>query len=118
MLQKEGYLTTAGGKISCRRCQAKCKATQQQCRAPAVRDYEVCRVHGARGGPRTGAGLAKCAEARLIHGKETRTIRESAARSTRRIRAAKLAIKLLDESRADLITDELITALIDVLIGD
>jgi len=32
------------------RCSAKSKRTGQPCRAPAVRDYRVCRMHGARGG--------------------------------------------------------------------
>src|SRR3954451_22306747 len=32
------------------RCQAKSKRTGEPCRAPAVRGYRVCRMHGARGG--------------------------------------------------------------------
>jgi hypothetical protein len=32
------------------RCNAKSKRTGQRCRAPAVRGYRVCRMHGARGG--------------------------------------------------------------------
>ena len=118
MSQKEAILTTAGGRILCRRCQAKCKATQQQCRAPAVRYYEVCRVHGARGGPKTLAGIKKCAEAKFVHGKETRAARAKAARSVRRIRAARLAIKLLDEEQADGLSSALISALIDQIIDD
>lgn len=118
MPQKEANLTTAGGRIVCRRCQAKCKATQQQCRAPAVTGYSVCRNHGARGGPRTVAGLAMCAEANLVDGQETRAARAKAARSVRRIRAARLAIKLLDEGQADKLSSELISALIHEMIED
>jgi hypothetical protein len=32
------------------RCKAKSKRTGKPCRAPAVRSYRVCRMHGARGG--------------------------------------------------------------------
>lgn len=32
------------------RCTAMSKRTRQPCRAPAVRGWNVCRFHGARGG--------------------------------------------------------------------
>jgi hypothetical protein len=32
------------------RCKAKSKRTGKRCRAPAVKGYRVCRMHGARGG--------------------------------------------------------------------
>jgi hypothetical protein len=32
------------------RCTARSKRTGLRCRAPAVRGYSVCRMHGARGG--------------------------------------------------------------------
>jgi hypothetical protein len=32
------------------RCTATSKRTKQRCRAPAVRGWNVCRFHGARGG--------------------------------------------------------------------
>lgn len=41
------------------RCCARSKRTGQPCRAPAVRGWRVCRMHGARGGapdgPQNGA---------------------------------------------------------------
>ena len=36
------------------RCQAKSKRTGKPCRAPAVRGFRVCRMHGARGGAPAG----------------------------------------------------------------
>lgn len=36
------------------RCHAKAKRTGQPCKAPAVRGWRVCRMHGARGGPPRG----------------------------------------------------------------
>ena len=32
------------------RCGARSKRTGESCRAPAVRGFSVCRMHGARGG--------------------------------------------------------------------
>ncbi|RWP23960.1 MAG: hypothetical protein E5X67_35885 [Mesorhizobium sp.] len=37
------------------RCRAKSKRSGVQCRAPAVRGKQVCRMHGARSGAPTGA---------------------------------------------------------------
>ncbi len=76
--QRESYLSTCGGTIRCRRCQAKGKATQQQSKAPAVRGKSVCRVHGGRStGPRTEEGRQRCAEAKTVHGREKRAIRKT-----------------------------------------
>ena len=54
------------------RCTAKAKSTGVRCRCPAVRGYTVCRVHGARGGPKTEAGKRRIAEAQFKHGRYTR----------------------------------------------
>jgi len=32
------------------RCKARSKRTRERCRAPAVKGWAVCRMHGARGG--------------------------------------------------------------------
>ena len=51
-------------------------------------DQRVCKVHGGKStGPKTEAGLQRCAEARTIHGRETR-----AARAERKIQIAKLQL--------------------------
>ena len=36
------------------RCTAKSKRTGKPCKAPAVKGWSVCRMHGARGGHRSG----------------------------------------------------------------
>lgn len=36
------------------RCTAKSKRTGESCRAPAVRGWAVCRMHGAKGGAKPG----------------------------------------------------------------
>ena len=38
------------------RCKAKAKRAGQRCRCPAVTGWNVCRVHGARGGAPEGPG--------------------------------------------------------------
>ncbi len=69
-------LVTAGGHISCARCQAKSKRTKQQCGAPAERGKRVCRFHGARStGPTTLEGRRRIAHRKVQHGNETREAR-------------------------------------------
>ena len=50
------------------RCKAKSKRSGEQCKNYAVRGCTVCRMHGARGGPKTAEGLLRCREAPLKHG--------------------------------------------------
>lgn len=38
------------------RCRAHSKRTGEPCRSPAVRGFNVCRMHGARGGAPKGKG--------------------------------------------------------------
>lgn len=89
-LNLEQTLITLGGRVSCQRCQARSKRTKQQCRAPALKGKRVCKTHGGRStGPKKEVGRQRCAEARTIHGRETRAIRAE--------RSIKLAeIQMLD----------------------
>ena len=41
-----------------KRCRAKSKRSQQRCKAPAVTGWDVCRMHGARGGSKPGKANA------------------------------------------------------------
>jgi hypothetical protein len=84
----EQNLKTLGGRITCQRCQAKSKRTKKQCGAPALRNKNVCLRHGGRStGPRTEEGRRRCAEAKTIHGNETRKARTERALAMRRLRA-------------------------------
>ena len=79
---------TAGGRILCLQCQAQSKRTKQQCRAPASKGKTKCRFHGgASTGPKTPEGRQSCAEAKTIHGNETRK-----ARTERSLASARLAV--------------------------
>ena len=77
---------TAGGRIRCLQCQAKSKRTKQQCRAPASKGKTKCRFHGgASTGPKTDAGRQRCAEAKAVHGRETRSIRTERSQASARL---------------------------------
>jgi hypothetical protein len=102
----------ADGRILARQCRARSKRTQKQCRAPAVRGCLVCRFHGARGGPKTAEGRARCAKAKTVHGKETREKRTQAARSSKRIRTASLMMALIETGLFELVSDDMILDLL------
>ena len=78
----------AGGHITCNQCQAMSKRSRQRCKAPAMKGKRVCKTHGGRStGPKTEAGRLRCAEAKTIHGRETRE-----ARNERSLASARLAV--------------------------
>ena len=81
-------METAGGRIHCKRCQAKARSGLQ-CAKPAVRGKRVCRNHGgASTGPKTLHGRQKIREANLIHGE--RSVESIAASSRMAIKLRKL----------------------------
>jgi hypothetical protein len=76
-------MSTAGGRIVCKQCQATSKRTKQQCCAPAIKGKNVCRTHGGLStGPKTEQGRQRCAEAKTIHGNETRAKRAERSRKS------------------------------------
>jgi hypothetical protein len=83
----EHYLFTFGGKIRCIRCNATSKRTKQQCMAPAMKSKNICRTHGGKStGPKTAEGMARCAEAKTVHGWETRQGRIERGKAMARLR--------------------------------
>jgi len=84
----EQTILTLGGRITCPRCQARSKRTKQQCRAPASKGKTKCRFHGgASTGPKTEAGRLRCGEVKIIHGRETRSIRAERSQAIGRLQA-------------------------------
>ncbi len=80
-------LSTAGGKIICRRCNAKSKRTRLQCGAPAMQGKTKCMTHGGLStGPRTDEGKLRCAQAKTIHGNDTRADRQVHRLAMKRLR--------------------------------
>jgi len=60
------------------------KSSKLQCKKAALKGKYVCMFHGGKStGPVTSFGKKRCAEAKTIHGRETRVIRN--------VRAKKLA---------------------------
>ena len=87
-IQKEPFIDLAGGLIRCRRCQAKSKRSGEQCKKPAIRNKRVCTIHGGRSsGPKTEEGRQRIADARTVHGEETRAKREQRSRSSAKLLA-------------------------------
>lgn len=87
-MSKNFTFRTAGGRIVCIQCQATAKSTSQQCRRPSTKGKRVCKLHGGHStGPKTPEGRQRCAEARLIHGQETTSMRKE-----RRLASARLAV--------------------------
>ncbi|WP_281252327.1 HGGxSTG domain-containing protein [Planktotalea arctica] len=81
----EAQTTSFGVEVP--RCQAKSKRSGDQCRKPAVRGKRVCRTHGgASTGPKTSQGLKRCVDARTIHGRETRAMRQRRAEKLKELR--------------------------------
>ncbi len=50
------------------RCKAKSKRSGEQCKNFALKGWSVCRMHGAKGGPRTQEGYDVCKKAPQKHG--------------------------------------------------
>lgn len=69
------------------RCAARSKRSGLQCRKATMRGKKVCRTHGgASTGPKTPEGRQRCAEAKTIHGRETRAIRAKRDTKLRELR--------------------------------
>ena len=76
------------------RCQAKSKRSGLQCCKASIKGKKVCRTHGgASTGPRTPEGRQRCAEAKTIHGWETRAIRAKRDEKLRELREIELTMK-------------------------
>lgn len=86
-MQKVETLTTAGGRIICKRCQATSKRTKQQCKAPAVKGKQVCSRHGGKSrGPITEEGKQRCIAAHTTYGHESRAIRAKRKQKLKELR--------------------------------
>lgn len=65
-MKTDEKLSTAGGKITCKRCQAKSKRTQNQCGRPAMQGKNVCNFHGGKStGPKTAEGKERSRQAHI-----------------------------------------------------
>lgn len=94
----------AGGHITCNQCQAMSKRSRQRCKAPALKGKAVCRTHGGLStGCKTEAGRQRCAEAKTIHGRESRKVRSERSLASGRLavlEAVGFSIGLMSGSRS------------------
>ena len=73
-------ISLMGGRIHAFRCQALLKRSKQQCRKAASKGKRVCMFHGGKStGPVTFGDRQRCAEAKTIDGRKTRSIRNKRA---------------------------------------
>ncbi len=84
---KESFIDLAGGRIRCRRCQAKSKRSGSQCKKPALAGKSVCDFHGGRStGPRTEEGRQRIADAKTTLANEGRATRKKRSETSAHMR--------------------------------
>jgi hypothetical protein len=75
-------LITGGGKIVCKRCQARSGRTKRQCGKPALKGKRVCGHHGGySSGPKTKEGIERIRQAHLKNGEFSREAVQKASES-------------------------------------
>jgi hypothetical protein len=76
MSANEQHLTTAGGKITCLRCQARSTRKKMQCARPAlaISSKQLCQYHGGR--PHTPDILKCISEANTLHGQFSKVAKQ------------------------------------------
>jgi len=86
-MDREPLIKTLGGRVTCLRCQALSKRSQLQCKKPAIKGKRVCSNHGGKSsGAKTPEGKQRRDNARLVHGRETRTLRDTRKHKLRELR--------------------------------
>ena len=95
-ISKSLTMLTLGGRVQCRQCQATAKHSRVQCKKAALQGKNVCRTHGgASTGPKTEQGRQRCAEAKTLHGMQTRAKRkQNAISATKLLLLRDLGVKL------------------------
>ena len=84
----ESHISLIGERIRAPRCQALSKRSQLQCRKAALTGKRVCMFHGGKStGPVTEDGRKRCANAKTMHGYETRAARKYRAGKFRELKA-------------------------------
>ena len=90
----KNYVWLMGGRIRAFQCQALSKRSKLQCKNAALKGKRVYLYHGAKStGPITINGKQRCAEAKTIHGRETRDKREIRAEKFKEMKVLVSLIK-------------------------
>ena len=75
----DSYISLFKGRIRAFQCQALSKRSKLQCKNAALKGKRLCKFHFRKTGRITIDGRQRCAEAKFIHGRETREKREMRA---------------------------------------
>ncbi len=102
MINKEKNLVTAGGHITCARCQASSCRSKMQCKKPALKGKIVCGFHGGKStGPRTVNGKDRSRKAHIKSGDYTQESRLRHNRALLNLAYIEDMIHLLGMTNAD-----------------
>ena len=92
----QSHISIMKGRIA-PRCQAMSKRSKKQCKKAALNGKRVCMFHGGKStGPKSKAGRERCAEAKTVHGWETRKKREYRAEKFRELKELKMLMRKFD----------------------
>ena len=92
----QSHISIMKGRIA-PRCQAMSKRSKKQCKKAALNGKRVCMFHGGKStGPKSKAGRERCAEAKTVHGWETRKKREYRAEKLREMKTMFKLIQRLE----------------------
>lgn len=96
-VDKSVPFSTMAGRIECVQCKAKAKRSGERCLLPALAGRTTCRLHGSVSrGPRTIAGIERCARAKHVHGRETRAIRKMRSEKLRHLAILEALMQVVD----------------------
>ena len=102
MIFIEKILSTAGGKITCPRCQATSKRTKLQCGRPAMKGKSVCDFHGGKStGAKTAEGKERSRQAHIKSGEYTQESRLSHNRALLNLAYIEDMMHMLEMTSAD-----------------
>jgi len=103
MIEAIKFLTTAAGRIKCLRCTALSTRTKLQCGRPALKSSKTqkCGSHGGLStGPKTAEGRQRIADAKTVHGRDTKAARLERSRGSLRLAQLEDAMHVLGMSSA------------------
>lgn len=96
-------IVLAGGRIRCLRCTALSTRTKQQCGRPALKSSKAqkCGLHGGLStGPKTAEGRQRIADAKTVHGRDTKAARLERSRGALRLAQLEDAMHVLGMTSA------------------
>jgi hypothetical protein len=103
MIEAIKFLTTAAGRIKCLRCTALSTRTKLQCGRPALKSSKTqkCGSHGGLStGPKTAEGRQRIADAKTVHGRDTKAARLERSRGSLRLAQLEDAMHVLGMTSA------------------